>query len=271
MHEEKLTFLSEVGVGTKRFKDYFNRDQLDSIAQLMKQEHYPQGHVVIREGEEGDTFYMISSGSVNIYKKAMGDLCIGTIGRQKYFGEKALLSDDLRAATCIAASPLTCYVLAREDFTRVMGHLKSVFDGTVEERTTGLHATILRKNKVKYQLSDLIILNVLGRGGFGKVTLAKSKHTSKYYALKMQRKDFIIKNQQQDYVLREYKLLMELSHPNILSVHCAMQDSRYIYFLVDLLPGGEVMNLLEHKGTLPEDWVQFYAASVRCLASPHAR
>ncbi|KAL3789496.1 hypothetical protein HJC23_009732 [Cyclotella cryptica] len=262
LHEEKLAFLSDVGIGTKRFKDYFDRDQLDSIAQLMKQEHYPEGHVIIREGEEGDTFYMISSGSVNIFKKAMGDSCLGTIGRQKYFGEKALLSDDLRAATCIVASPLTCYVLARDDFTRVLGHLKDVFDGTAQERMTGVYATIARKNKVKYQLSDLNILNVLGRGGFGKVRLAKSKHTSKYYALKIQRKDAIVKNHQQDYVLREYKLLMELSHPNILAVHCAMQDSKYIYFLVDLLPGGELMNLLEHKGTFPEDWVQFYSASV---------
>lgn len=46
-------------------------------------------------------------------------------------------------------------------------------------------------------------------------------------------------------------------------MHCAMQDQRYIYFLMDLLPGGELMDLLERKGSLPEEWIKFYAASVR--------
>ena len=66
---------------------------------------------------------------------------------------------------------------------------------------------------------------------------------------------------------------MKEQYPNILSVvivltrfanqmHCAMQDEKYLYFLMDLLPGGELMNLLESKATLPECWIQFYAASV---------
>lgn len=170
LHKEKVKFLSDVGVANKKFKDFFDRDQLDAIAQLMRQEFYNEGDVIIREGEEGATFYMISSGSVNIYKKAVGNEPIGTIGKKKYFGEKALLSDDVRAATCVAAtSPLVCYVLARSDFTRVMGQLKDVFDGTADERKTGFSATVARKNKVKYQLDELTILNVLGQGAFGKV------------------------------------------------------------------------------------------------------
>ena len=186
LHEEKVEFLKDVNVKSKKFKDYFERDQLDIIAQLMKLENYHEGQVIIREGEEGDTFYMIQSGEVGIYKKAVGDQPLGTIGKQKYFGEKALLSDDVRAATCKAASPLTCYVLSRTDFNRVMGPLRDLFDEKGRERNTIISKTIARKNKVKYQLGDLNILGVLGQGGFGKVKLAKSKSTGKHYALKIQ-------------------------------------------------------------------------------------
>ena len=186
LHEEKIEFLMDVNVKSKKFKDYFQRDQLDMIAQLMKLENYHEGQVVIREGEEGDTFYMIQSGEVGIYKKAAGDQPILTISKQKYFGEKALLSDDVRAATCRAASPLTCYVLSRADFNRVMGPLKDLFDEKVPERNTTISKTIARKNKVKYQLGELNILGVLGQGAFGKVKLAKSKSTGKHYALKIQ-------------------------------------------------------------------------------------
>lgn len=186
LQEEKVRFLQGVKVGNKKLKDYFQRDQLDTIAQLMKLENYYEGQVIIREGEEGDTFYMIQSGEVGIYKKAVGENPIGTIGKQKYFGEKALLSDDVRAATCKAASPLACYVLSRSDFNRVMGSLKDVFDQSAPERNTEISKTIARKNKVRYSLNDLTLLGVLGQGAFGKVRLAKAKATGKYYAMKIQ-------------------------------------------------------------------------------------
>lgn len=195
MHEEKVQFLRDVNIGKKRFKDYFARDQLDNIAQLMKLENFTQGQVIIREGEEGDTFYMIQSGEVGIYKKAVKNTPIGIIGKQKYFGEKALLSDDVRAATCMAASPVTCYVLSRSDFNRVMGPLKDAFDCTKPERNTEISRTIARKNKVRYQLEELNLLGVLGQGAFGKVRLAKAKSTGKYYALKIQVRYSLMANQ----------------------------------------------------------------------------
>jgi hypothetical protein len=58
---------------------------------------------------------------------------------------------------------------------------------------------------------------------------------------------------------------MTLTAPK--QMHCAMQDSKYLYFLMDLLPGGTLCDLLEHKAHLPEEWVRFYAASVRGLVS----
>jgi CRP-like cAMP-binding protein len=259
LHEEKVNFLQDVSVRKYRFKDYCHKDQLDSIAQLMKLENYMEGQVIIREGEEGDAFYMIQSGKVEIYKKAVGDKPIGTIGRQKYFGEKALLSDDVRAATCKAATVLSCYVLTRSDFNRVMGPLKDLFRSSEQERNTEVSKTITRKNKVRYQLSDLNQLGLLGQGAFGKVRLAKAKTTGKFYALKIrvrvmiivalyilidvphikpadtsQRKDDIVKNRHQEFAMNEYKLLMELSHPNILTVSSSIVGNNTVTF--DLVP-----------------------------------
>ena len=92
--------------------------------------------------------------------------------------------------------------------------------------------------------------------------LVKSKKTGESYALKSQGKKFIIDNGQKDYILRELELMNAVKHPNILMLHCAFQDPSYIYFLLDLLPGGELMTILESKKKLPEKWVQFYSASV---------
>lgn len=66
--------------------------------------------------------------------------------------------------------------------------------------------------------SHHIITTSTGEGAFGKVRLVKAKTTGKYYAMKMTRKERIIKMEVPNDVLNEYKVLKDLSHPNILTV-----------------------------------------------------
>ena len=144
----------------------------------------------------------------------------------------------------------------------MLGNLQDILDGKVGPRKGSRKSALDMKQQVNYELKDLKTMNVLGEGAFGKVKLVKAKDTGECYALKAQGKQFIIDNGQKQYILNELNLMKKLKHPNILIMHCAMQDTRYIYFLLELLPGGELMDLLEKKGRLPEDWVKFYSASV---------
>lgn len=107
LHKEKVEFLPKVNVGKKVFKDILEKDQIDTMAQLLKQEYFKAGDTILREGEAGNTFYIIQSGEVSIYKKELGDKPIATLGKEKFFGEKALLSDDVRQATVVAARYVT--------------------------------------------------------------------------------------------------------------------------------------------------------------------
>lgn len=155
--------------------------------------------------------------------------------------------------------------MTRGDFTRVLGNLQDILDGKKTgggSRRPGTSSMLPVTSRVAYELDELITLNVLGQGAFGKVKLVKAKDTGECYALKAQGKQFIVKNGQKDYVLNEFKLMEKLSHPNILVMHCAMQDPQYIYFLLELLPGGELMDYLDEKQSFSEEWVRFYSASV---------
>ncbi|KAL7533440.1 hypothetical protein ACHAXR_005236, partial [Thalassiosira sp. AJA248-18] len=263
LHKEKVEFLPKVKVGKSYLKDVLGKDQIDTMAQLLNQEYFKAGDAILREGEAGNTFYIIQSGEVTIYRKDLGDKPIAKLGKEKFFGEKALLSDDVRQATVVADSEVVvCYVMTRGDFTRVLGNLQDIMDGKVEKRSGATKANVELKPLVTYKMEDLVTLNVLGQGAFGKVKLVKAKKTGECYALKAQGKKFIIDNGQKNYILNELKLLQQLKHPNILIMHCAMQDPKYIYFLLDLLPGGELMNILESKGRFSEEWTRFYSASV---------
>lgn len=62
----------------------------------------------MREGEVGDTFYIISDGNVRVTQRCVGltePKEIRQLGRGDYFGEKALLNEDRRTANVIACNP----------------------------------------------------------------------------------------------------------------------------------------------------------------------
>ena len=155
--------LSDVVVGSNPLRNFFDSDQLSNMAQLMKVVTYTVGQVITREGEEGQDFYIIAKGSVDVTKASE---LIGTLGPHAYFGEKALLSGNVRAATLTAASDTTCYLLSHSRFKRVMGNLEDIFNGkVVVGGVSRMRRDLSRRiTKVTCELKDLKEYNVLGQG-----------------------------------------------------------------------------------------------------------
>jgi NADH dehydrogenase FAD-containing subunit/uncharacterized membrane protein YphA (DoxX/SURF4 family) len=79
----------------------------------LQRAHFEPGDEVIRQGDEGETAYVITSGRVEVLQDGNK---LGELGEGDSFGEIALLSNVRRTATvrCLTACDLT--VLARDDF-----------------------------------------------------------------------------------------------------------------------------------------------------------
>ena len=75
------------------------------------------GDTVIEQGEEGDAFYAIGSGQMEVYVDGQAG---GTLGPGAHFGEIALLMDVPRTASVIARTPARLFRLDREGFERVI-------------------------------------------------------------------------------------------------------------------------------------------------------
>ncbi|GMH66494.1 hypothetical protein TL16_g04447, partial [Triparma laevis f. inornata] len=117
---------------------------------------------------------------------------------------------------------------------------------------------------VQFQMSDLDVGRTLGIGAFGRVKLVKVKTDpeSPTFALKCQSKRAIVENGLQDHVMNEKNIMAELDHPFILKYFCSMKDDRYIYFVLELLLGGELFTFLRNETQFSETWSRFYSASV---------
>ena len=94
------------------------------------QHHYfPTGQAVIREGEEGDTFYVLAHGRARVTRldEHGGETEIAFLQPGDYFGEVALLEGGRRVATVTAADDLSVYSLSRKDFEEVLSSNKGRF------------------------------------------------------------------------------------------------------------------------------------------------
>jgi CRP-like cAMP-binding protein len=101
-----------------------------ALADHFKLRTFEKGGAVIREGEAGDTFYLIRSGSVDLSTSGMGkdgdQVVLGKMGEGEFFGEVALLTDKPRTATVVAREKAELMELARADFDQITERFPSV-------------------------------------------------------------------------------------------------------------------------------------------------
>ncbi|MFL5947509.1 MAG: MFS transporter [Gaiellaceae bacterium] len=97
---------------------------LERLATRLRPVQAQAGEAIIREGDHGDRFYVVSSGEVDVL---VDDESPRREGEGSYFGEIALLRDVPRTATVRAATDVELYALDRDDFLpAVTGHAGSV-------------------------------------------------------------------------------------------------------------------------------------------------
>jgi serine/threonine protein kinase len=96
----------------------------------------------------------------------------------------------------------------------------------------------------------------------GKVFLVRENKTGMLYALKVLRKDNIIKRNQVEHTRTERSVLGYVKHPFIVGMNMAFQSKDKLYFVLDYCAGGELFFHLGKLGKFPEPRARFYAAEI---------
>jgi len=86
---------------------------IERLADLLEPLAFEAGHQVVTQGDEGDRFYVIEQGTVEVVQNGA---ITGALAGGDCFGEIALLRNVPRTSSVVATTPLRVQSLARDDF-----------------------------------------------------------------------------------------------------------------------------------------------------------
>src|ERR1043165_7162274 len=105
------------------------------IRAIMDIQRFKAGQTIIREGELGNLFYVITEGNVEVTVRDAGgaDLVLHEAGPGDFFGELSMLTNEPRSARVRAVENLTTLALERDDFFEFLRtHTHAAIDVMVE-------------------------------------------------------------------------------------------------------------------------------------------
>ncbi|XP_024918079.1 cAMP-dependent protein kinase catalytic subunit PRKX isoform X1 [Cynoglossus semilaevis] len=120
------------------------------------------------------------------------------------------------------------------------------------------------QNHRMYSLDDLETVATVGTGTFGRVFLVKDKKTKAFHALKQMKIPDVIRLKQEQHVHNEKEVLTEVSHPFLIRLFWTHHDERFLYMLMDYVPGGELFSYLRSRGRFSNNTGLFYSSEIVC-------
>ena len=94
-------------------------NQKNNIATLMMEKKYKKNEHIFKEGDKGESFYLIKSGSVNCITS--NGVCVRVIKKGEYFGENSILFDSNRSLTVYANETSILYEVSIELLANALG------------------------------------------------------------------------------------------------------------------------------------------------------
>jgi CRP/FNR family cyclic AMP-dependent transcriptional regulator len=112
--------------------------QLKSIARECKSRSFKAGEAIVKEGESGAGFYLITDGSVDVRRRGK---TISKLGKGDFFGEMTLLDNQPRSADVIAATDTICSVLTGWSFVGLLRSKPDIGVNMIKELIHRLRGT----------------------------------------------------------------------------------------------------------------------------------
>ncbi|XP_046905779.1 rho-associated protein kinase 2-like isoform X2 [Hypomesus transpacificus] len=181
-------------------------------------------------------------------------------------GAERRLESRLRKLESMISDPKS--VLNLESLLDSMNALAVDLDYPALRKNKNIEAFLNRYEKVVGRLRELQVkledferVKLIGRGAYGEVQLVRHKASRNVYAMKQLSKFEMIKRSDSAFFWEERDIMAFSNSPWVVQLCCAFQDDRYLYMVMEFMPGGDLVTLTMNYD-MPEKWARFYLAEV---------
>ena len=92
-------------------------DELSHLAGIAEEVVYPEGEVIIREGDHGEEMFLIVEGEIEIHRESKP---LAVLKSHDYFGEMSILDNEPRSATATARADCLLLRIRQSDFYDIL-------------------------------------------------------------------------------------------------------------------------------------------------------
>jgi CRP-like cAMP-binding protein len=130
---------------------------------------YPPGEVLFREGEPGDTMFVIQSGAARITKSMAGEeKLLAVLGPGEFLGELAILNSKPRTATATALEPLRCLLIEAKTLEAMVA------------KSAEISLRLIKKLASRLDAANSLIEILMHTDPKARIMLALSRHADAY-------------------------------------------------------------------------------------------
>eukprot|EP01118_Nematostelium_gracile_P019396 TRINITY_DN897_c0_g3_i1.p1 TRINITY_DN897_c0_g3~~TRINITY_DN897_c0_g3_i1.p1 ORF type:complete len:441 (-),score=138.81 TRINITY_DN897_c0_g3_i1:612-1934(-) len=205
--------------------------------------------------------WCVLKNNVIYYSKKQNSGELGIIRLHGVTTEQVQICTKKKKKNCFeVATPNRTYFLVAENENDMNKWMEAVKQSLSGKSGTAVSATPGGKSKVGVQ--DFDILNLIGKGSFGKVLQVRKKDTGRIYAMKVLNKKNILENNELEHTRTEKNILQKLIHPFLVNLNYCFQTADKLYFIMDYINGGELFYHLQKEHKFTPERVKFYCAEI---------
>ncbi|KAG6915094.1 hypothetical protein DXG01_013473 [Tephrocybe rancida] len=133
------------------------------------------------------------------------------------------------------------------------------------QRELGVDPAPLIASKPRFNSpQDFEFGDILGHGSYSTVIQAQGKNSGRTYAIKVLDKAHLQRHNQRRtaYAEKEALVVLGTTHPGIVGLHSTFSDAWSLYFVLDLLPNGDLRALIARYGSLSLACTRYYIAQL---------